>query len=34
VEASAPGHSKLTVHTRAGYFAKPPSLANSTVHRN
>ena len=32
VEASAPGHSKLTVHTRAGYFAKPPSLANSKVH--
>ena len=34
VEASAPGHSKLTVHTRAGYFAKPPSLANSKVHRS
>ena len=32
VEASAPGHGKLTVHTRAGYFAKPPSLANSKVH--
>jgi Ca-activated chloride channel homolog len=34
VEASAPGHSKLTVHTRAGYFAKPPSLASSKVHRS
>jgi Ca-activated chloride channel homolog len=34
VEASAPGHSKLTVHTRAGYFAKPPSLANSKGHRS
>jgi Ca-activated chloride channel family protein len=34
VEANAPGHSKLTVHTRAGYFAKQPSLAHSKVHRS
>jgi Ca-activated chloride channel family protein len=34
VEASSAGHSKLTVHTRAGYFAKPPSLANSKAHKS